>query len=187
MAAYDLWGLCCAVPCVSVWNVIPSQSWFAPFLRARSWISYFFNWPYIVSWPFFLAFIIGILTPSIHNRFETLNGGSEGCRGWRASWSVLVQTWRLLWGVERGAVVINVWSANYERPVELHSHPGFFPLSQFKLFNFLAYSRGRCKPFPWNVDLLKFRCSFISSHKCVCPGTRPWRHIRGVEFPVPFC
>ena len=66
--------------------------------------------------------------------------------------------------VRRGAVVCSVWSANYERPVELQSHPGFFPLSQFKLFNFLAYSRGRCKPFPRNVDLQKFSCSFSSSH-----------------------
>ena len=32
-----------------------------------------------------VAEIIGILAPSIHNRFETLNGGSEWCRGWRAS------------------------------------------------------------------------------------------------------
>jgi len=33
----------------------------------------------------YFAFIIGILAPSILNRFETLNSGSEMCRGWRAS------------------------------------------------------------------------------------------------------
>jgi len=71
--------------------------------------------------------------------------------------------------VRRGAVVFNVWSANYERPVELHSHPGFIPFSQFKLVNFLAYSRGRCKPFPRNVDFLKFRCSFMSNHNLFVP------------------
>jgi hypothetical protein len=72
--------------------------------------------------------------------------------------------------VRRGAVVLDVWSANYERPVELQSNPGFCPLSLFKLFNFfLAYSRGRCKPFPRNVDFLIFRCSFISSHNLFVP------------------
>ena len=51
--------------------------------------------------------------------------------------------------VRREAVVLNVWSANYERPVEFQSHPGFFPLSQFRLFNFLAYSRVRCNVSPF--------------------------------------
>jgi len=81
------------------------------------------------------------------------------------------------------AVVLNVWSANYERPVEFQSHPGFFPLSQFRLFNFLAYSRVRCKPFPRNGDLLKFRCSFISNHNLFI-SVHGHEDIGGDEFPV---
>ena len=60
----------------------------------------------------------------------------------------------------RGVVVLNVCSANYGWPVELHSYPGFFPLSQFKLFSFVAYSRGSCKPCPRNVDFLKLGTVF---------------------------